>query len=263
MRKIAFVNIKGGVGKTTGIFNVAGVLAKQGKKVLCIDLDRQCNLTTAMLSNKESCWSKRNDKTIMDVFEGNANICDVVKQNYIIDIGKRKAAYYGIDIIPGSKMLRKNEYIRKTYKSIRESLTIYAENEGYDYVLCDLPANSEVLNEICFSDICDEIISPFSVDKFSVDGYEELMDVVNKAREKNEVKMLGIYLSKYDSRISLDKFIKEELESFGSIFIKDVQIPSKTDIRETVILGKPISFYKSKSSTLDAYEKLTREIMNR
>ena len=89
------------------------------------------------------------------------------------------------------------------------------------------------------------------------------MDVVNKARENNEVKMLGIYLSKYDSRISLDRFIKEELESFGSIFIKDIQIPSKTDIRETVILGKPISFYKSKSSTREAYEKLTREIINR
>ncbi len=263
MRKIAFVNIKGGVGKTTGIFNVAGVLAKKGYKVLCIDLDRQCNLTNTMLANSESDYNPKCDKNIMDVFTGGSGFGETVKRNYIVDIGKRKPAYFNIDVIPGSKELKRNEYVRKSYIGIKDKLNKFAKDEGYDFILCDLPANSEIINEICFGDICDEIISPFSTDVYSVEGYEELMDVVNIAREKNEVKMLGIYLSKYDKRVGLDNFIKEELESFGQLFIKEIQIPAKTDIRETITMGKPISFYKNQSSTREAYERLTDEILKR
>lgn len=46
MKIITFTAIKGGVGKTTLTFNYASWLAKHDKKVLLIDLDHQCNLTT-------------------------------------------------------------------------------------------------------------------------------------------------------------------------------------------------------------------------
>jgi len=47
--KIAFINGKGGCGKSTSIFHVAGVLAKAGKKVLVIDFDKQRNTTDTLL----------------------------------------------------------------------------------------------------------------------------------------------------------------------------------------------------------------------
>ncbi|TFG72800.1 MAG: ParA family protein, partial [Anaerolineales bacterium] len=42
-----FANQKGGVGKTTTIVNVAGVLAESGYRVLVVDIDPQCNCTTS------------------------------------------------------------------------------------------------------------------------------------------------------------------------------------------------------------------------
>lgn len=47
MKKIVFASSKGGTGKSAIVFNLAAWLVKEkGKRVLCIDLDPQANLTT-------------------------------------------------------------------------------------------------------------------------------------------------------------------------------------------------------------------------
>lgn len=48
---ITIFNHKGGVGKTTLTINIAAALAKQGKTVLLVDSDPQCNLTSYLLAD--------------------------------------------------------------------------------------------------------------------------------------------------------------------------------------------------------------------
>jgi len=45
LRSIAVCNLKGGVGKTTSTVNIGASLARNGKRVLLVDCDPQCNLT--------------------------------------------------------------------------------------------------------------------------------------------------------------------------------------------------------------------------
>ena len=46
---ISMFTHKGGVGKTTGTYNLAALLAKAGARVLIVDADSQCNLSKSIL----------------------------------------------------------------------------------------------------------------------------------------------------------------------------------------------------------------------
>ena len=67
MKTISFINMKGGVGKTTSAVEIAAILAKEHKKkVLLIDLDPQTNATLSLITL--DAWEKIKDTaTIADV----------------------------------------------------------------------------------------------------------------------------------------------------------------------------------------------------
>ena len=57
-RKIAFLNYKGGVGKTSLIVNTAASLARRGMRVLLMDFDTQSNASIWLM--KLERWNKVN-----------------------------------------------------------------------------------------------------------------------------------------------------------------------------------------------------------
>lgn len=66
MKIIAFFNHKGGVGKTTLLFNVGVALAKTGRRVLFIDADAQANLTGSALNADDYAENIQRHNTIYD-----------------------------------------------------------------------------------------------------------------------------------------------------------------------------------------------------
>lgn len=256
-KKIAFINGKGGCGKTTSIFHTAGVLASKGETVLVIDFDKQRNTTDALLMENENI----KPYTILDFMKGKVRVNEVVNKAYFRSRGNALPKYCNVDVIGADVRLEDEKLLRGI--DIKDKLAEFIRRKGYTWVLVDMPPSNKVLNDICFSQIVDYVIVPFSSDFFSVSGYGDLMDTVNKAREVNpNLVILGIYLSRYMANCAVDRYIKDQLKSFGDIFI-DVQIPLKADIREAVMFGRPISYYKMFSTSRTAYEQLVNEMENR
>ena len=105
MQTIAFVNQKGGVGKTTSCLNVGAGLSRTGKRVLLIDADPQGNLTI-------SAGVKLDDgsPTVYEVLKGGADINEaIVPGDY--DLLPADIMLSGADIelasVPGREMILK------------------------------------------------------------------------------------------------------------------------------------------------------------
>lgn len=79
MNIVSIFNNKGGVGKTTYMYHISHLLAAEGKTVLMVDLDSQCNLSGYCLqdSGLERSWGPRGNsiwRAIEDVYRGVGDI---------------------------------------------------------------------------------------------------------------------------------------------------------------------------------------------
>lgn len=257
-KRVAFINGKGGCGKTTSIFHVAGVLAKRGEKILVIDLDKQRNTTSILLMN-----TNIPDKSVLDFMTGKADAEEVVAKALFQTRGNAKPKYYGVDVIGSDIGLQNEENLLKIDGgAVGKKLDEFIKDNGYTWLLIDMPPSNMALNNICFKYLVDYVVIPSSSDIFSVDGYGDVMDVLDRARKENPtLNVVGMYLARYMKNCGLDRYIREQLLNFETFI--DVQIPLASDVREAVMFGRPISYYKTFSESKTAYEKLVKEMEKR
>ena len=251
--KIAFVNGKGGCGKTTSIFHVAGVLARRGEKVLVIDFDKQRNISDLLFDNTSYPSS-----TVYDVLLSDALVDEAVNHSLFKSRGNALPKYYGVDCLCSDIRLENESSLASVDgQHFSTVLNDYIVKKGYGWVLVDMPPSNKAINDICFRYIVDFIVVPFSSDMFSVNGYGDIMSMVDDARKYNtNLSIVGVFLSRYSDNNAIDRYVRQKLcAGYGDAYI-DVCIPMAADVREGVMMARPISFYKVASKSRSAYESL-------
>lgn len=187
MKIVSIFNNKGGVGKTTYMYHISHLLEREGKTVLVVDLDSQCNLSAYALSEVELERSWKPDR-------GNS-IWNAIEPVYerLGDIRSRQPSlisskYPNLYIIPGDVLLSNFEdSLGDSWTSarggnagdLRVQSAIYryilwaSEKVEADVVVLDLGPNLGPINRAVLA-ASDYFIVPMSPDLFSIRGTHNL-----------------------------------------------------------------------------------------
>lgn len=200
---IAFMNMKGGVGKTTVCVNLAAQIAEMGKRVLVIDIDPQMNASQYMLSPQKIEEAVKNQKTLYSFYKDDVDI-DLFSMNIIGDskiLNKKGLIINGIrpnlDLICGDLNMTKV----KDDGSNSDTLAAYIDSdclkEKYDFIFIDCPPTQSVYTTSAFkaSDFYVLVIKPDYLSTIGLSLFLKMVNNYNKNRKTQEkIKCLGIVL---------------------------------------------------------------------
>ncbi len=173
MRSIAFINEKGGTGKTTFAVNLGAYFAlMEQQKVLLCDLDTQGHSSKALGVDVRGLTP-----TLFELLtDAHLPISRVI----------RPTAIPGLDLLPGNKALADfPEQAAGTADRARRLANRLRGLQGYDFVLFDAPPSMGLVT-VNVMLAATEIVIPVALNYFSLDGCAEILDTVEKVRRDHD-----------------------------------------------------------------------------
>jgi len=244
----AFVNQKGGVGKTTTTVNLAAYLATFGKRVLLIDSDPQGNASVGVgidRSRVELC------------------LYNVLIEGEPLSAAILKTGLSNLEVVPSTARLAgaEVELVAEPEREMRLKKALLEIKDNYDYLLIDCPPSLNLLtvNALAASD---EVVIPIQCEYYALEGISQLMKTLDLVRQGLNplLKIGGILLTMYDARTVLSNQVAEEARKYFGQKVFQTIIPRNVRLAEAPSFGQPIIFYDPTSSGATAYENLSREV---
>lgn len=246
---IAVTNQKGGVGKTTTSVNLSACIAKEGKKVLLVDIDAQGNATSGIgveKANVRYC--------VYDVLINDINILDATLPTDIEDLFVLPATIQ----LAGAEIELVPVYSRE--KRLKKALDVVRDT--YDYIIIDCPPSLGILTINALT-AADSILIPIQCEYYALEGLSQLLNTIRLVQKQlnRNLYIEGVLLTMLDARTNLGIQVIDEVKKYFQEKVYGTIIPRNIRLSEAPSHGQSIITYDRRSKGAEVYSDLAREVI--
>lgn len=239
---------KGGIGKTSTVANLGGILSRRGYKVLLIDLDAQANLTTSFIEPTDGA-------TIYEAMTGKVSELPIVVVTDRLHLVPSSLTLAMVDVELSTAIARE----RILSGCMAESGVI----EKYDFILLDCPPSLGLMTLNAFASAT-EIIIPMVSEVLPFKGLTMMKDFVAMVQHRlnPSVRIMGILITRWEAS-KLSRGIEANLRQalggmvFRTKIRKNVRL-AEAPLEKTDILG-----YDPRSNGAIDYQAFADEFLGR
>jgi chromosome partitioning protein len=257
VKSIAFINRKGGCGKTSTCHHLAGTLVRRGLRVLLVDLDPQASLTQGLLGTTATL-ALHPAETIAGLFgKSGMSMAEIVKP----------VGVAGLGLVPGHDDLYRFNHPEPWLRGeeqflLRDGL---AELTGmYDIALIDGPPHIQLAGWNALVG-ADGIVVPTPLEDYGIHGVAAVLDSIDHARHlaNPNLRLLGLLPTMYTKTLKIHLEYEKNLRAAFAADVFDAVIPLAKDFKEAVTAGKSIVEYKPRSAAAKAIDVVLDELLTR
>jgi chromosome partitioning protein len=200
---ISLYNNKGGVSKTTTLFNLGVYFSQEDKKILLVDCDPQCNMTELFFASNDDLSDPEVDLPGTSVYEAlecrfkgeqasippeSITLCEhPLYENLSLFKGDleftRAESYFAT---AWSQAITENIHEKHTYIVFEKMLRALGEYSQFDYILCDVgPSTGAITRTVILS--CDELVVPLVPDRFCYQAVRLLGNIISEWSRKHKM----------------------------------------------------------------------------
>lgn len=236
---VSFINMKGGVAKTTLAVNFADYISRElGKSVLLVDIDPQFNATQCFMSANDFQEHLSNDGgTILNIFDRNDSVSGDLVDG--VDEIENKEDLIPLEIseklflVPGNLELHKIEVSAGEGTENLLKLYLNSVSSKYDIIIIDTPPTPSIwLSSSLIAS--NYFVIPVKPEPLSLTGIGLLNNLIAK-RKRNfslEIECAGIVMTMVETGTKVFRTFKEDIMGtpVGVKYLLKDYIPKRTSI---------------------------------
>lgn len=242
-------NQKGGVGKTTTVVTLGGLLSTWGFRTLLVDLDPHGSLTSYFGMNPEEV-----EHGVYNLFRDASE----KKKNIDPELYVARTDFDGISVMPASTAIATldRQVAAIGGMGLVISTALHKLSDRYDYVIIDSPPMLGVLMINAMA-ACDQLIVPVLAEFLALKGLDRMVHTIQMVfHSRKTPPRFTIVPTMFDKRT---KAARDALAALYRQYPDNAWpsvIPVDTKVREASRVGAPLPLFDKTARAVDAYTEL-------